>query len=219
MKRTLILGSLILFLGLSATLAWMNRTALAAHFLSRQLHVPVSLHSLELSSTEADLIQLWVGNPAQFKTATAFAAQEIAIVSTPSQILGNPLVIDEIVIADIFVGIEYHEGGESNWDRILHHSSSSHSNSSKDYLIRTLVLTNLTVEVTQADGRVKRYPTIPRMEFHNISSKTGFPIEEIEKAIFHLMLQNLMQKFNFLLRQLPTPLPGGAPLPFFPSGF
>ena len=76
--------------------------------------------------------------------------------------------------------------------------------------------------MTKADGSFKRYPTIPRMEFHNISSETGFPISEIEKAIFDLVMKDLFRKLQLdqLLRTIDPlkNLPGGSNikhLPFF----
>jgi hypothetical protein len=124
------------------------------------------------------------------------------------------LIIDQIEIANIFVGLEYYENGSTNWDTILS-GANPPSSKDKDYLIRTLVLENLTVEVTQANGQKKRYPTIARMEFHNLSKETGFPVNEIEKAIFNLMMKNILDKFN-LFKQ-PLNLPTKSPLRYLPN--
>ena len=108
------------------------------------------------------------------------------------------MTIDEIVVRDIFVGVEFYDSKqkESNWNYILATDEKKEKKGEKDYLIRKLVLYNLTVQVTQSNGQVKRYPTIPKMEFYNISSETGFPIDQIEKAIFNLVLKDLFKKLN-----------------------
>ena len=96
----------------------------------------------------------------------------------------------------------------------------NYSYNNLDYLIKKLILTHLTVELVQANGKVQRFPTIQRMEFHNISSETGFPIDEIEKAIFKMMMQELMQKFN--LDDLLNPfkaVPENSPLKYLPQLF
>ena len=102
---------------------------------------------------------------------------------------------------DIFIEIEFYNasGEDNNWARILSRNDKEEK-ISRDYMIHTLILKNLTVEVTQSNGKVKRYPTIQEMEFHNISSATGFPIDEIEKAIFDLMIKEVFKKL--LLDQL-----------------
>ena len=49
------------------------------------------------------------------------------------------------------------------------------------------------------------FPTIEKLEFYNISDETGFPIEEVEKAIAHAILKSVFQKFNLLhLIQAPV---------------
>jgi len=206
---------------IASLIAWVNRAHIAAHYLAKQLHVPVTIRSLEITRTEADIARLWIGNPPRSQTSTSFSAETVAILSNVDQIMGDPLIIEEIDIANIFIGLEYYGGKETNWTHIL--DDRSHRKKRKkerNYLIRTLILENLTVEVTKADGSIKRYPTIPRMEFHNISDETGFPIEEIEKAIFNLMMKDLFKKLNIedLLKQLPFS-PGGSPLKYLPDLF
>ena len=206
MRKFFLFLALILIAILAASwVAWANKANIAAHFLSRQLHVPVTILSLEITKSEADINKLWVGNPTRSKTPTSFTADSIAIHSTLDQVIGDRLIIDEIDIANIYIGLEYYDDKETNWNYILESSKKNRKHKGKDYLIRTLILTNLTVVATQADGTVKRYPTIQRMEFHNISSETGFPIEEIEKAIFDLMMKDLFKKLNIqdLLKQFP----------------
>lgn len=206
--------TLIVAVLLGSWFLWEAKTSVAAYVIARHLQVPVTLKTLEISQTQIDLERLWIGNPLRSQTNTAFASQTIDIDMDVPNIFDNPLIIDQIEIANIFVGIEYYENGSTNWDTILHTAAPS-SKKGKDYLIRTLVLENLTVEVTQANGQKKRYPTIARMEFHNISNETGFPVAEIEKAIFNLMMKHIMDKFN-LFKQ-PLNLPVKSPLRYLPN--
>ena len=157
------------------------------------MNVQVTLGSLDIDREGASLGLFWMGNPKGSKTKTSFAAAHSRIDSNLDKIFSNPIVIDQIEIDHIFVGIEFYDekGTKSNWDLILQKEDSSQT--STDYLIKTLILKDLTVEVTQSNGRIKRYPTLARMEFHNISSQSGFPVDEIQKAIFQLMLKNLFQ--------------------------
>ena len=114
---------------------------------------------------------------------------------------------------DLFINLENQKNGETNWNQILSHRSSKPS-PNRHYLIKTLIMRNLNVQVTQAGGQVKLYPALARLEFHNISDQTGFPISEIEKAIFNQMMQELYQKLD--LKKMIKPLiPGGD---YIPSG-
>jgi len=208
-KLSLFLALALLCLAIAATLTWTNRSTILAHFMSRQLRVPVTIRALDLSKTSSAISRLWVGNFPGSKSSTSFTAESIRMQAALEQIFEDPMTIEAIDIDDIFVGIEYYQGGDTNWSRILQ-SKVPKKKKPRDYLIRTLTLRNLTVQVMQADGKVKRYPTIKQMEFHNITSETGFPVEEIEKAIFDLMMKDLMRKLPIdqLFRGInPLPFP------------
>jgi hypothetical protein len=200
-----------LSLSVAAAIAWKTRENILAHFLSRQLHVPVTIRSLEISKQSADVSHLWIGNFPKSRSTTSFTCENLTLQASTDQIFGNLVTIESIDLDKIFVGIEFYDaqGTDSNWKRMLEEKGEK-KKSSKDYLIKTLHLRNLTVEVTQADGTVKRYPTIKEMEFHNISSETGFPVERIEKAIFDLMMKDLFKKLQLdqLFKSLsPVPIP------------
>jgi hypothetical protein len=202
-----------------ALLAWINRSSLAARMISKTLHVPVKIQALEFSPGQALIANLWIGNPPRSKTKTSFSTERIDFAGSWRQLRADPLTIDQIVLSQIFVGIEIYDSNskDNNWARMLKQDKPG-ATSDRDYLIRRLVLNNLTVRVTQPNGTVKTYPTIPRMEFRNISSATGFPIEEIEKAIFKMVLKDLFQQLNLdqLLDSFNIP---SAPIKLLPSLF
>jgi len=211
-KFSLFSALALLCLGIGIALTWTNRENILAHFMSRQLRVPVSIRSLDIGTSSAEISRMWIGNFPNSQTSTSFAAETLLLLAKLDQFFANPVTFEEISIDNIFVGIEFYDakGEDSNWSRILEKNKQKKS-APRDYLIRTLLLRNLTVEVTQADGKVKRYPTIKQMEFHNISSETGFPVDEIEKAIFDLMMKDLFKKLQLdrifdTIRPLPLPM-------------
>lgn len=215
MKIFKFIALLIIVAIAAAWIAWETKAQLLSHFISNHVRAPVTIQTLDMTKTQIDISNLWIGNPPRSRTATSFSAETIEIDTELYQIMNDPLIIDRIDIANIFVGLEYYANGETNWTIMLNEPSGQKKG--RDYLIRTLILENLTVEVTQANGQKKRYPTIERMEFHDISSDTGFPVKEIEKAIFNLMMKNIIDKFN-LLKQ-PLNIPGNAPLKYLPGLF
>jgi hypothetical protein len=210
-KFSIFLALVLLCLAVAIGISWTNRENILAHFISRQLHVPVSISSLEIGKSSAKISRLWIGNFPSSQTTTSFTSETLRVDAKWDQIFGNPVTIDHIDIDNIFVGIEFYDanGDDNNWGRMLHENGSKKKNP-RDYLIRTLTLRNLTVELTQANGKVKRYPTIKQMEFYNISSATGFPVEEIEKAIFEMMMKDIFKKLQLdqLFKTInPLPIP------------
>ena len=122
----------------------------------------------------------------------------------------------------IFLGIEFYSNNpeDTNWTRILNHRPKTPKKDSKDYLIKYLKIDSLTVSVTKPDGKTQVYPSLHNLEFHNISNKTGFPIDQIEKAIFKLVLQSVIEKYGIdsIIKSIA---PSGFPfnvLPFFNNG-
>ena len=209
-----ILVFLILLISALALACWWGRATVAAYLIQRNLGAPVSIESLELTPTNASFSRLWIGNPSGFKDPTAFTAGSIEVDATYTQIMGDPLTIDRILMSDLNIYLENGKNGDTNWSKILEHSGSK-SSSNKHYLIKTLTLKNLTVQVIQPNGQIKRYPTIASMEFYNISDQTGFPINEIEKAIFNQVLKNLYQQLD-LQNTLKQIIPKGTYIPNIP---
>ena len=219
MKKFLLIVFFILAgAGIAGALAWVYRADVAAQLLARELGVPVTIDALSIHPQGSEISQVWIGNPPHSRTPTAFSAKQIAIQTTFPQLVADPLLIDEIVVSDILIGVEYYDSKkrQNNWQVILGEPEASPVKSSRDYLIRTLRLERMEIQIVQANGSKKTY-TLPMMEFHNISAETGFPVGEIEKAIFKQVLQGLIQQLN--LNQLfngAIPIPKGIPIPFWP---
>jgi hypothetical protein len=212
MKKALFASLLLLLgIGLAAIFSWNQRAALAAGYLHRRLGVPVTIESLDLTRQSATIGRLAIGNPSRFLSPASFTARSIDITSTLDQLRSNPLLIDEIVMDDLFVNVENQKNGDTNWTQILAHHA-DRSKPDRHYLIKTLILRNLNVQVTQANGETKSYPAIAKMEFHNISDETGFPVDEIEKAIFNQMMQDLYKKLD-LEKMIQPLIPGGKYIP------
>lgn len=207
-KFSLFSAFTILCLFVAVAITWTNRENILAHFMERQLRVPVSIRSLDIRTSSAEITRMWVGNFPHSQTSTSLAAESLLLQTKLDQFFANPVAIEEIDIDNVFVGIEFYDekGEDSNWSRIL--QKNQKKGKPRDYLIRTLVLNNVTVETTEADGKVKRYPAIKQMEFHNITSESGFPIDEIEKAIFDLMMQDIFKKLQIeqIFRRFDMPV-------------
>jgi hypothetical protein len=210
-KILLVLVLICLLSALGVFFAWNMRAPLTARIIHSHLGVPVSIETLDLTRQKATIKNLTIGNPPHFHSPISFTAGLIDIASTIQQIRSNPLIIDEIIMDDLLVNIEKQNSNQTNWNEILSQKTES-SKIQRHYLIKSLILRNLNVQITEENGKVKQYPTIDYMAFQNISDETGFPVNEIEKAIFNKMMQNLYQKLD-LEKMLQPLIPGGQYLP------
>lgn len=208
-----------------AGLCWGGRAIVAEGFLSTQLKVPVTIHSIEIEKGVAVVSQLKIGNPLHSRTPTSFSADNMEIFATHQQLFGPRFTLDEIRINDIFIGIELYDadGKNNNWAHIAGKNQERPSKKGRGYLVKTLILNNVNIQLTRANGTVKKYPTIDQVVLNDISEESGFPLHEIEKAIFNQMMQDLFRKLN--LDQLIDTIdpfqyiPGAAPLKIIPDVF
>jgi hypothetical protein len=219
MKKVLIFLFLFLTVVVVALLIlWNQRSALVSRFLSSQLNVPVSIQQIDIAKNHADIIKLHIGNPPKSQTKTAFQSDLISISASLKGLRGDPLIIEEIHIQNILLGLESYNvsGTETNWTEILRPKIRKEKPAKRGWLVKKLTLNNLTVEQTKMDGKTTRYPTLQKLEFENISDETGFPIEEIEKAIFNTVLRSVFQNLGIdILKSLSPEKWFPDTIPFF----
>lgn len=201
--------SIVILLIVIFSLAWISKTAVTSFLLSKALRVPVTIERMAYSPGHTSMDDLHIENPRGSKTVTAFFAKYIEIDATLSEVFGKIMTIDTIEIDNITIGVELYNdtGTDNNWKRILFpkgkaeksvKNSENKPKQGKKYLIRNLVLRNITVIVTDSSGKATTYGPIDQMQFSNISDETGFPVDEIEKAVFDLILKSIFQKYNLL---------------------
>jgi hypothetical protein len=217
-KTLLILLLLIIALGALSWIGWERRASIAAQLIQKHLGgTPVTLNSLEFNDNGAELTKFVVKNPRGFRSPTAFTAERITIDTTWNQLRADPLTIDLIRMDNLLVTIEENKKGKMNWDAVLE-GGAKQKPGGRSWLIKTLILNNLTVRVVKADGSSKTYPTLSRREFHNLSDETGFPVSAIEKAIFNEVMKNLFRNLD-LQKILQPAIPGGQYISSFPKLF
>lgn len=197
-KLFAIIGVLLSLVIIAVVVIWMSKTRIAQRTLQKQLGVPVRIEKLSIDTEETEIKKIHIGNPKGSKTKTAFASDKILIEYSLRQLFSDPLTIDTIELDNAFVGIEFYGSGEAdtNWTRILNHQPKRKKQKQSDYMIRNVYINNLTVSVTSPNGKTKVYPTISQLEFHDISNESGLPIDEIEKAIFKLVLKSAIEKYG-----------------------
>ncbi len=126
--------------------------------------------------------------------------KKIDVRSSISQVRAETLTIDSFTLSNNIIGVEFYNssGSSNNWTTIMSTPTKSKKQTQRKYLIKKLTLTNINVVLTKANGQKQTFPTIDKLEFNNITDETGFPIDEIEKAIANAILKSVFQKFNIL---------------------
>ena len=217
--------SFIVILLVIATFCWFNLPSIVSHYLSKDFGIPISIENIKISSDELNIDNFRMSNLPPAKTPTALSSKTIKINATWKELRSEKLTIDKISINDINIGVELFNksGDKNNWATIITPQEKKEikkeDDKKKGYLIRTLRLNNISVILTKANGKVKRFPPIKYLEFHNISDETGFPIEQIEQAILQTIMKSIFQQYGLesLLKTInPTNLiPKIIELPFF----
>jgi len=198
-KLTLFLVFILSILTIALIIVFMAAPKIISHRLSNKLNVPVSIGSIFLSPHQLSINKLFIGNPSKAKSKTALKTKKIKVESSYSKITGKKLIIDEIELDDIEVGIELFNrtGDQNNWSSIMKTNDDTSKEkptkktSQKKYLIKKLSLNNILVTLVRENGKKSTFPPIKNLTFTNISSETGFPLDEIEKAIIQVFMRSV----------------------------
>ena len=124
MKRLigLIIILVILVLG-SAVLLYYLLPDMTSRLLTEKLNVTTRVKSLSINKNEAVIHGLSVKNPKGSSITNALTVNSIVIRAPLSHYVGNPIIIDEIVLSNVYVSIELSRNDKipCNWDFITKH--------------------------------------------------------------------------------------------------
>ncbi len=171
---------------------WLIKAPIMSWYLTNKMGVPVSMASVSIRPSQSKILDFKIKNPPGFKLRDALRAEKTTIDYRFRQLFGNPSEIDEIEIDDIYLSIILTSpmGGTNNWTVIaagmpLEPEDQKGNGGEHEVTVHRLILSNLNVEI-QGGQFVKAPPSkhIDRLEFNEVSSKTGFPTKELINAIF-----------------------------------
>lgn len=202
---------------------WSRVPDMLANNLSKKMKVSVAIDSIGLGWGKIDLKKIEIGNPPQSILAKAFSCNEIDVNAPFTRYLDKNIVIDEIDLKDVYLGLEFDSssGTKGNWTTIMNNIQSTtavgqtkkNQAPGRTVLIHRLILTNINVDVVykKEGGKVKKMPTIPRMELTEISSEGGLPVDQIMNSVLGEMLKQVFIKENlknmlYDLMNQPSPI-------------
>jgi hypothetical protein len=223
LKKIIVLTSLIiLFLfPLFIYFAYLNSGWILAQNLSHMTKTPVTIHQVDFHRDCFKIEQLVVGNPQEAYIPAAFRAKTVEIRAPYSQYLKKSITIDQIVIDDIYINIEFYTPDkiEGNWQVLIENmkqENRSPSKTGRKTLIKELVLTNVQVNLILSDGKIHRLSPIKHLEFQNVTSEEGIPIKEISEIIARKMVYSVLKEEGLnLIIKIPLQVMKKI-LPFIP---
>lgn len=194
MKRviTILLGILIL-LGVAAYLAYANSNLILAQIISRKIHLPLTIKKVNYGKDSFAIHELQLANPKEARLPTALKIETIQIDAPYRRYFEDPIMIDQIHVNNSYVNIQIYnkDQTESNWHTIIKYMSENRNSLlsiERPAVIKKLVLTNIQIDLILADGSMHHLSPIQRLEFDNVSSERGIPIEKISEIIVQKMM-------------------------------
>ncbi len=186
MWRFFLKATIIGLIGL-IIVAWGLKDSYVSSYLTKKLQVPVSIGSIGIWPTQANIYNFKIKNPKGYKHKEALRVRDISILYDMKNLFSDPIVIDEIYLDGVDLNIELTNltGSRNNWTEIGENMPEQKSN--RHIIINKLVLQNMTVDVSGGASGLsnvagKRY--FDRMEFKNIDSRQGFPTKLLVDQIF-----------------------------------
>ncbi len=179
--KIVILCIVVVILGL-----WLMKAPILSRYLTEKIGVPVSIDSVSMRPSRTEIHDFKIKNPHGFSPKEALKAKRTSIDYQFGHLFGAITEIDQIEIDDIFLSIilKNLSGSENNWTAIVEGMPPENSHQ-REVIIHRLILSNLNVEI-RGSKLLKLPPSkhIDRLEFKEVSSKTGFPTKELIKEIF-----------------------------------
>lgn len=219
MKKVLLIS--VIVISVCIIITWIHLPRAISILLSHDFKTPVKVEDVNFKKDQINFSNFSIKTK-KGQIKEAFHAETISINAKLKELISSKRTIESIIIKDIQIALEYYNksGSENNWSELIKTNTKSKKKGS--YLIKKVVLKNLTVTVYTKDGRKKRYPTIENLEVYNITEESGFPIDKIEQAIFKEVLKSIFQKLNLkeLIKSLnPTKIVPGVlkKIPFIGS--
>lgn len=184
---------------------WQNRLPdMAANHLSKKLQVAVSIDAIDLSSSEITIKNIEIGNPHGYHLPRAFSAETITLFAPLSRYLSKHLLIEEIVVDNIYLGLEFNspQTTEGNWTKMLSHFEKSAHLDRKgpkqpSALIKKIVFTNIQTDLVFLNkATTQNLKVIDRIELTNISTEGGFPLDQVMGSILGQMVKEIYIREN-----------------------
>jgi len=168
---------------------WIIKTPITAAYLSRKLKTDVRISNITVKSHNIIINGFKLKNPKKTKAEYAFITDKILINYSFSKVFSSPSIIDNILLENVNLNIACDNPlcTKNNWTTVINNiNQKEKKETKKELLIKKLVIKNMNVQITGLGLNFTKIKTshISLIEFNNISSKNGFPTQQLITAIF-----------------------------------
>ncbi len=197
MKKLIgILAGIIIILIAAGYIAYANSALILGEIISHKTKVPVTIQNIEFRRESFTIQELHMENPKEARLPTALKVETINVHAPYHQYIEDPIVIDQINVNNSYVNIQLYTKDQTkgNWQTVMNNMAEDHNSLlsiERPALIRKLILTNIQIDLILADGSMHKLSPIDRLEFDNINSDKGIPIQEISEIIVEKMMQSI----------------------------
>ena len=173
-----------------------NRASILGKMISHQTGFPITMKKIFFHKKSFVIQGLEIANPQKMECPVALKVQTIQIDAPYHRYLDNPIMIDRIHMSNIYVTIDTHHNNQpiSNWDILINNTKKKDSSfpaTKHKAIIKKLILTNIEIDLILPIGSIHHLSPIDHLEFDNIDSATGIPIQEITKIVIYKMINSI----------------------------
>lgn len=194
--------------------AWKKAPDFIASKLSDKMQVEVKIQDIGLSTNEVKVQKVEIANPAGSTLPKAFTVDTVQVDAPLTNYVKDQIVIDQVALNNIYISLELASanGMAGNWGKIIDNikqtsgPQETKAENNKSILIKKLVLTNINVDLVNGllGGKVQKLDPIPRLEFENVSSVSGVPLEQVISLIVTAVLKQ-ENVGNFIEKAIENP--------------
>lgn len=211
MKRAILTSIFFIILLLGGSyLIYLNISTIASNILTRKLDVTTTIKKIDLKPKQITLEDFEIKNPKGSSLHKAMSSQEIQIKTSFSQLIADPIIIDEIALNNVYVSLIISSDQKSacNWNILLKNMNRDKPkwySIQRTSLIKHLILKNITIEVQLYGKQPQTLSPIDKLEFYNIDVEKGIPTKEISNIIVSKMIGSIFS-LDMIKRIIGLPL-------------
>lgn len=198
------MSTILLSIITMGVVVWSGMSTMVADSLSKAFGVKVTVGEINLEAQKTTITKLAIANPPCCqRLQNALTAETMTINAPWTAFMGKDIVIDEIVLDNVYIGFEFTsiKGTNGNWSTIFKNMQNSKDTAPNQHkqtlLIRRLVLRNINADVVFDDKNTVHHLTPTRqIVLTNINSKDGMSMDQLTRSELGKKLKAVFVKEN-----------------------
>ncbi len=205
-RRLKTLFFLILTLCVVGIFLYFNVAHLLAKIISHKMGLPVSIESVDFAKNRLTIRKLSIKNPPKARLPIAFEVEKIEVIAPYSHYIKNRIRIEKIDLSHLYINVQIYnkEKTGGNWQTIMSRvdqDNKSPLSFEREVTIKELLLTDIKVDLILSEGERHHLSPIDKIEFKNLTTEKGIPIQEISEIIVKKVIKSvfLSQVFKTII--------------------